>query len=300
MLLEHILVHPDTHDPLRVDWSKKNISMDSNDKYQTGFVENVLYILPSEPGKLHSSDIHQGHHTDFDYLDHYQRDAEVFDYFTTMPGKADQEERRRLDQMIIRSIPENASSILDVGCGNGWLAKAMTDEKTSVISMDISSRNPVEALRRHPHPRHEAIIADVFHLPFRENSLDCIVASEIMEHVPDPGLFIQKLLFVLRPGGKLIVTTPYNEQIQYHLCVHCNRPTPSHAHLHSFNEENIPKLIPQGIQDWKIRTFSHKYMIKSRVYLLMKYFPFSVWQTADTLANRTWNRPMRLMLELVK
>lgn len=300
MLLDTILVHPDTHEPISVDWQNRAILTDLGARYKAGFKEVVPFILPVQSLKHQSSRIHQDHHTHFDYLDHYQRDAEEFDYFQEFTGKVDREEWNRLQSMITSRITKGEKTILDVGCGNGWLAKAMVDDQTTVLSMDISSRNPVETLKRHPHSRHEALIADVFHLPIAENSLDYVVASEIMEHVPDPELFIQKLLFVLKPGGKLIITTPYDEQIQYHLCVHCNRPTPSHAHLHSFNEDNVPKLIPENIKEWKWSVFSHKYMIKSRMYLLMKSLPFSVWKTMDGLANKVWRHPMRIMIEVMK
>jgi hypothetical protein len=111
---------------------------------------------------------------------------------------------------------------------------------------------------------------------------------------------MERLISVLKPGGKLIITTPYDEKIQYHLCVHCNRATPSHAHLHSFNELNIGGMIPAKARSWQWQTFAHKYMIKSRSYLLMKNIPFSVWKSLDQLANSVWRQPMRLMIEIVK
>jgi ubiquinone/menaquinone biosynthesis C-methylase UbiE len=98
-------------------------------------------------------------------------------------------------------------------------------------------KKPITALKNLPHPDHSAIVADVFNMPFKKNSFDIIIASEVIEHVFDPKLFIEKISAVLKPGGKLILLTPYNETIIYHLCVHCNNPTPANAHLHSFNEK---------------------------------------------------------------
>ena len=57
------------------------------------------------------------------------------------------------------------------------------------------------------------------------------------------ALFIEKLIEKLKTGGKLIITTPYNEKLEYYLCVHCNLPTPKNAHLHSFNKQNIKEII---------------------------------------------------------
>ena len=300
MLLDSILVHPDTQEPIRVDWDHRIVYANLQDKYKVGFKGNVPYILPIGTDSVESPDINRSYHSHFDYVDHYHRDAEEFDYFEQVPGKVDREERKRLDQIITAAIPPQTKTILDVGCGNAWLARAMVNNDTTVVSMDVSTRNPVQALKKVPHFRHEALIADVYHLPIKENSIDCVVGSEIMEHVTDPRLFIEKLIRVLRPGGKLIITTPYNEVIQYHLCIHCNRPTPAHAHLHSFHEDNVAKLIPEGMRGWKVRTFSHKYLNKSRIYLAMCNMPFKVWNSVDNFANKTWPHPMRLMLEIVK
>lgn len=300
MLLDSLLVHPDTHEPLRVDWEHRNIHGNLNGSYRSGFYENVPYVLPFSTSEIPTPDIHHRSGSTFNYPDHYEQDAETFDYFEAIPGKVDREERNRLNQMIINRIPEHANTILDVGCGNAWLAREKVDERTRVLSMDISSRNPIQALKRVPHFNHEALIADVFHLPLRMNSFDCVVASEIMEHVPDPRLFISKLLDVVRPGGKLIITTPYNEQIQYHLCIHCNRPTPAHAHLHSFHEKNVAALIPESVTESTLRAFSHKYLNKSRLYVMIQGFPFWLWKSIDRMANKAWRHPMRLMVEIVK
>ncbi len=250
MLLRSILFHPDSQEPINVNWEENKIYLKEDDLYKAGFNQGVPFLLPIKELPTKVSKIHEDHHSEFHYQDHYQQDAEVFDYFQEFSSRVDQSERIRLNEMIISRIPQDASSILDVGCVNGWLAKAMVNDSTTVISMDISSRNPTEALKQNPHPRHEALIADVYHLPLQESSMDCIIASEIMEHVPDPALFVEKLLHVLKPGGKLIITTPYDEKIQYHLCVHCNRPTPAHAHLHSFTENNITTLIPDSAHSW--------------------------------------------------
>ncbi|MBY5959492.1 class I SAM-dependent methyltransferase [Membranicola marinus] len=300
MILDSMFVHPKTLKRIPIDRKKEEVFLESDDRYKAGLIDGVPFLLPRNSSALKSSKLHEDMGSSFDYQDHYQKDAEVFNYFQEFSSRVDQEERNRLDQMILSKIPEDAASILDVGCGSGWLAKAKAHGDTTVISMDISSRNPVEALRQHPHPNHEALIADVYHLPLEESSIDCIVASEIMEHVPDPAMFVEKLLFVLKPGGKLIITTPYDEQIQYHLCVHCNHPTPAHAHLHSFNENNIIKLIPSNVQSWNWTAFSHEYLSKSRFYVLIKGLSFGGWKWIDSKANKVWRRPMRLMMEVLK
>ncbi|MEO5782251.1 MAG: class I SAM-dependent methyltransferase, partial [Ginsengibacter sp.] len=169
-----------------------------------------------------------------------------------------------------------------------------------VISMDISTVNPIRALKENPNENHAALVADVFNLPIKNNSVDCIVASEIIEHVPDPKLFVDKLIEKLKPRGKLIITTPYDEKIEYYLCVHCYLPTPKNAHLHSFNKKNIIELIPSKTSGWRVKSFANKYLIRTGLNLLLSFLPFSLWKFIDRFANTIFSSPTRFIIEIIK
>ncbi|NLT50772.1 MAG: class I SAM-dependent methyltransferase, partial [Ignavibacteria bacterium] len=163
----------------------------------------------------------------FRYAEHYKKDAAEFDYFEERCGATEHDERR-LREYIISLIPNSVDTILDVGCGSAWIAKNMLPKHKKVISLDISVTNPKKALSIYPFSNHSGLTADSFFLPFRSNSFSCIVASEIIEHVVSPADFVKELIRVLKPSGKLIISTPYKEKIQYVLCIHCNRTTPLH------------------------------------------------------------------------
>lgn len=301
MIWKELLIDPSTQEKIIIDWENKCINNIDTHKFTARLEANLPIILPKKlDHSFQSSELHRQSNSEFDYLDHYQKDAEVFDYFQVYESPISNEEIHRLHQSILKVIPKNAQLILDVGCGNAWLSQALVNSERSVISMDISITNPRKALENLNHPNHFGLVADVFHLPIAENSVDCIVASEIIEHVAQPKLLIEKLMKPLKKGGKLIITTPYNETIVHHLCVHCNHLTPSNAHLHSFNEYTIKALIPPEIASWQSCFFAHKYMAKTRLYLMMKSMPFSLWQSVDSLANKLMKSPTRLMMELIK
>jgi 2-polyprenyl-3-methyl-5-hydroxy-6-metoxy-1,4-benzoquinol methylase len=156
----------------------------------------------------------------------------------------------------------------------------------------------VKVLQENQHENHAAVVADAYHLPFKKNSFDVIIASEIMEHVSDPKLFISELMKALKPTGKLIITTPYNEKIQYYLCVHCNKPTPKNAHLHSFNEKNITNFIPSQFSNYSLEKFSNKYLVRLRLNLLLSFLPFQLWKIIDSVANHFLKKPMRFLIEI--
>lgn len=52
------------------------------------------------------------------------------------------------------------------------------------------------------------VYGDAMRLPFKDASVDGVLSSEVLEHVPDPALFMREVERVLRPDGKLLLTTP--------------------------------------------------------------------------------------------
>ena len=177
----------------------------------------------------------------FNYTEHYEKDASEFDYFEKRKGATAHDERR-VREFIISKVGKNVNSILDVGCGRAWVADHFLRKGVKVYSLDISITNPAKAVKLYPSENHSGIVADSFRLPFADNSFDCVIASEIIEHVINPAEFIKELFRVVKKGGELIITTPYKEKIQYYLCIHCNKKTPANAHLHSFDEKILEGL----------------------------------------------------------
>lgn len=263
-------------------------------------IESNVYLFSKNS---HKKTINSGEEylTDltFEYSDHYQNDAELFDYSTLGSNKSERIEIKRLHEKILKDVPKEAACVLDVGCGGGWVSKALIKKGYNVISSDISTINPIKAVKGTFSSQHFGLIADAYELPFRDNSIDCIIASEIMEHVASPQLFIEYLMSKLTPHGRLIITTPYNEKITYHLCVHCNKLTPTDAHLHSFNEKNIRNIINSDYS-WKYRKFTNKILILTRIHLLLNFLPFYLWNIVDISANKIISKELRFMLILSK
>lgn len=236
----------------------------------------------------------------FDYSSHYEQDALAVDYFEDDDFPATRYQRMRSRQTIINEVPATCNTILDIGCGGAWVAAYFLQKNKQVISMDISSVNPVKALKMHPHANHTAIVADAFHLPFADHSLDCIIASEVIEHVVDPSLFLKTLLKKIKPGGCIILMTPYNEKLVYHLCIHCNQLTPQNAHLHSFNEQKMKAIVPAENTSIKNIVFCNKYFVKLRIYNLLSFLPLSLWNVVDKLANAIARKPLSFVIKITK
>jgi ubiquinone/menaquinone biosynthesis C-methylase UbiE/uncharacterized protein YbaR (Trm112 family) len=263
--------------------------------------EGIPVLLAKDLVNAMATETHGKFGTEFQYVEHYQEDARQFDYFKEAPCKASEEEAKRLHETILAELPPATNWVLDVGCGSAWVAKELCPKGMEVISFDISFENPSRAKQRYPSENHHALIGDAFNLPLQDASVDAIIASEIIEHVPDPRAFLQELYRVLTPGGKLIVTTPYNEKIIYSLCIHCNKPTPMHAHLHSFTEKGILSLTA-SLRDAKPKAsgFANKLPILLRINTIFKFLPFAAWKGLDNLLNALIKKPSRLLLTIEK
>jgi SAM-dependent methyltransferase len=94
------------------------------------------------------------------------------------------------------------SSVLDIGCGRGFLLDRLVDRGLSgLVGVDVFEE--VEgagwAYRA----------GDVtVRLPASDASFDVVIAGEIIEHVPNPDLLLREIRRVLVPGGALVISTP--------------------------------------------------------------------------------------------
>ncbi|HUX10091.1 MAG TPA: class I SAM-dependent methyltransferase [Terriglobia bacterium] len=110
---------------------------------------------------------------------------------------------------VLRAIGEH-KHVLDYGCGDGQHASMIHKTCSSdVVGVDISSRAVELARQRNP--------ALVFHviedgkpLPFAKESFDVVFAGDMIEHVIDVEGLVKEWNRVMKPGGRLIVTTPYH------------------------------------------------------------------------------------------
>ncbi|MGB9771816.1 MAG: methyltransferase domain-containing protein [Candidatus Kapaibacteriota bacterium] len=234
------------------------------------------------------------------YIEHYQKDAELFDYFEPRLKETESEEER-LAQYILWRIPPKAKLIADVGCGKGWLARRLLRLDRIVVSIDLSYTNVSKVLKLYPDENHFGVVADGYNLPFKDEAFDCVVASEVIEHLESPNSFISELVRIVKQNGKIIITTPYREKIRYTLCVHCNKPTPWNAHLHSFDEFSLNQILTNSspLIHWRFYKFGNSLIQYLRLYRALKLLPFWLWRLLDSFLN-LFSKPKHILVEITK
>lgn len=96
---------------------------------------------------------------------------------------------------------KNHQSVLDVGCGGGFLSNdlALAGFKVTGVDLSLESLKVAEVYDRTRSVKYQQ--ADAFHLPYPDQSFDVVTAMDFLEHVDDPARVIKEFSRVLKPGG---------------------------------------------------------------------------------------------------
>jgi SAM-dependent methyltransferase len=96
--------------------------------------------------------------------------------------------------------------VLDVGCSSGYLARRLVDRGAVVVGIDSDEQAAEEARA----VCEQVVVGDVesMPLPFPEHSFDVVLCGDLIEHLRDPEAFLARVRPLLRPGGRLVLTTP--------------------------------------------------------------------------------------------
>ncbi|MDT5387399.1 MAG: hypothetical protein QOE04_1040 [Mycobacterium sp.] len=151
------------------------------------------------------------------------------------------------------------TSVIDVGCGAGRHSFEAFRRGADVVAfdMDAAELNDVDAILQAMQDqgeapasaKAEAVKGDALDLPYEDGSFDCVIASEILEHVPQDDRAIEELVRVLRPGGRLAVTVPrwLPEKICWMLSDEYHANEGGHIRIYRANELH-DKIAARGLQ----------------------------------------------------
>ena len=160
--------------------------------------------------------------------------------------------------IALEHVPEDGQgkNLLDIGCREGFQSECFKKMGYTVTSVDIEdvyeNCTVVDCNKK---------------LPFEDSSYDVIWSSEVIEHLIDPIFSIEEIRRVLKPNGKLIMTTPNSFPFYFCLLAAIGL-TPQKIqrkdHIHFFDFSIIKRLFP------KARIFG--------------YLPFSYFRPCITFA----------------
>ncbi|MCW8964307.1 MAG: bifunctional 2-polyprenyl-6-hydroxyphenol methylase/3-demethylubiquinol 3-O-methyltransferase UbiG [Gammaproteobacteria bacterium] len=148
-----------------------------------------------------------------------------------------------LNPVRLRFIQQYADiigkQVLDVGCGGGILSESMARAGAKVTGIDAAQRALTVARL---HAMEAGIEVDYQNSMAEDHALehageyDVVTCLELLEHVPDPSSLINACAQLVKPGGRIFVSTINRNPKAYALAV--------------FGAEYIMRLLPKGTHDY--------------------------------------------------
>ena len=131
----------------------------------------------------------------------------------------------------------NGRTVLDLGCGGGFMSEALARRGAEVIGVDVS-RSAIAIAERHAASGGLAIrylVASGENLPLPDASVDCVVCVDVIEHVHSLDQVLDEIRRVLRPGGVFLFDTINHTWLARFVIVICG--------------ERLFRLLPRGTHD---------------------------------------------------
>lgn len=167
-------------------------------------------------------------------------------------------------------------TILDLPAGRGQFTDALRRAGHTVTPADINRQ------------RDDYLLADMTApLPFPDASFDAAACLEGIEHIPDPLLLLGELMRVLRPGGRLILSTPnvmnYWSRLQFLFT----------GTFYQFNPAELRDLPPGAPEDrFHISPITYHWLR-----YFVAYFGGSIVEVRGDRFKRKWLMPFYLLIQ---
>jgi 2-polyprenyl-3-methyl-5-hydroxy-6-metoxy-1,4-benzoquinol methylase len=171
----------------------------------------------------------------------------------------------RLTAKRLQSYIAPTDSVLDFGCGGGWLLKALTCRSKIGVEPNPSARIQCES---------NGVLA-VAQIAEVHEKVDVVISNHSLEHVPYPIEALRQMRALLREEGRLVLVTPIDDWRMQSRYV----PDEINHHLHTWN----PQLIGNTLAEAGFRPKSIHILTKAwppRVEALHRLLPAPIFEVA--------------------
>ena len=190
-----------------------------------------------------------------------------FDYGSIPPGYYDiavreargvQATWHRLEFALVGSMLDGATSVLDVGCGPGTFLGTL-DASRRCLGLDVADAQIAYAREHYGTDQKSFETFAGAALPVPDASWHAVTMIQVVEHLDDPLPALREAVRALRPGGRLVVTTPnYSSHwpILEWLVGKLSPVDYTHQHVSKFNRRRLRAALEgAGLVDVRVTAF---------------------------------------------
>lgn len=148
--------------------------------------------------------------------------------------------------LVAARVPLRGARVADIGCGGGLLSEALAQAGAQVTAIDLAPE-VIDVAQLHlfeTNSTQPALLAIDYSLcgsgelaAAAPAAFDAVCCMELIEHVPDPAALVRDLAALVKPGGKVFVST-------------LNR-TPASFAAAIIGAEYVARLLPRGTHDYR-------------------------------------------------
>lgn len=151
---------------------------------------------------------------------------------------------KRFIENILSQVKDlEVESLLDIGCGTGYITKSLMAYFPNCIACDLDSSR-LKMARECTHGSVPLVTADVTRLPFKRSTFDLVIATEVLEHVPNSDAMLRAIEETTK--NHVIITVP-NEPIfriaNFLRGKNMTRFGNPEDHIHHFNKKSLEYLL---------------------------------------------------------
>jgi len=209
----------------------------------------------------------------------------------------------------------SGTKVLEVGCGRGNLTFTIS-QYAHVVTFDISRGCLNYAKELGNLEGAFCFQGDVRSIPFEDSTFDTVVATEVLEHLPDLDTAMKEITRVLKPGGIVVASVPNmvmdlhpfellihmrNQDSRRHLFRLLRRQESASSNLGIYDRPFLPKQFRKLLESYGFEVLKHKTSMLyfwrlpyQQVILFMdkycpsttKWFVSLVIRSSDTLFDR--------------
>jgi ubiquinone biosynthesis O-methyltransferase len=143
--------------------------------------------------------------------------------------------------------------VLDVGCGNGYVSRALAERTGGeVLGIDVSAEGIEYARRENDHRRvrYQQVSVEEFEAA---EAFSLITAYEVLEHVDEPVSVLSQMRSWLRPGGRLVFSTPNRSSLNRRI-----KTVPGLRQLY----ERVSSLPPDAAHPGHVDEYHYKELLE--------------------------------------